>query len=294
MKAIIYFASTIFLLSGCAAFNGTPERVINVDKTIAEYSSSLEGLITNPPNTCDDVKNNVSKALTAMDLRYAQFIDGISTESKTKATATDLALIGLGLAGTAVGGAGTKTILSAISTGVAAANTTIDKNFFYEKTIPSLTSQMNADRKLVLSTIVQRWKSCVDDTSTKNPSYSWFEAVHDLTEYYSAGTLLGAINSISKDAGAKQTLAEFDIQTALQLTRSQNTDDKAWLRGQIRNGKGQAIMACWQSTNPGLFKENTGPSPKSVCAQGTLSPARLINAAECAGDQPAVRKCLGG
>lgn len=200
-------------------------------------------------------------------------------------------LIGLGLAGTAVGGAGAKTIFHAISTGVAATNTSIDKNYFYEKALPALVSQMNADRKEVLSIIVQRLAGCKDG---KDGSYSWFEAVHDLTDYYSASTLLGAITSISKDAGKRQTVSEEEIKTAaLHFTPSEDTDDKAYLRNKFDNKEDQAIMTCWKQVNPALFRPDADSKlPKSKCAGGTLSPMRLINAAECAEDQPKVRKCI--
>ncbi len=280
-----------FLISGCAAYTGAPKPAIDVDKTIDRYTRSLEAIADTPPSNCHAVKDNANKFLTIIDLRYAEFIDGLSTETKTKATATDFALIGLGLAGTAVGGAEAKTILHAISTGVAAANTSIDKNFFYEKTIPSLVSQMDADRKEKLSEIIQRYTYCTDEKGY--PSYSWFEAVHDMADYYKVGTLLGAINSINANAGAKQAKAEEEIKSALGLTRSANTDDKTALRIALRGGKADAILACWKTVNPGLFEENKSTGRKSVCATGVLSAARLINAAECAADQTAVRKCLG-
>ncbi len=289
MKAfnIICFSMAI---SGCAVFNGAPNPIIDVNKTVERYSVELERLANNPPKECKDVKSATNQALTALDLRYAEFINDISLEGRTKTTATDFALIGLGLAGTAVGGAGVKTILHAISTGVAGANTSIDKNYFYEKTIPALVSKMNADRKVQQLLIIGRLAKC------KEVDYSWFEAVHDLNDYYSAGTLLGAISSISKDAGVKQTDSEKAIEerllNAVTLTPTTSTPDKESLRQMLQKpGGSEKIKTCWKTVNPELFK----PNSKSSCAltlQRVPYPADLINAVECAEDQPKVRECL--
>ena len=277
-------------VSGCASFRGTPIPAINVNETIKRYSGDLEGLAQNPPQDCDGVKDGINKALTIMDLRYVEFIDDISIENKTKATATDVMLVGLGLAGTAVGGAGAKTIFSAISSGVAATNTSIDKNFFYERTLPALVSKMNADRTQQQLLIIGRINNCEDR------DYSWFEAVHDLTGYFSAGTLLGAIASISKDAGVKQVESESEIK-AIMFGPSASTPDKATLRKIIKTPEGRAaILSCWKTVNPQLFKSQTSGArqPVSQCAANgpPTAPEMLIHVDACAGDQAKVLKCL--
>jgi hypothetical protein len=273
--------------SGCSSITGAPKPIIDVDMVAAQYTEDLNNWAKHPPTACGDIRAAANEVLTLMDLRYAKFVDDISVESKTKATLTDITLTGLGLAGTAVGGAEAKTIFNALSAGTAAANTSIDKNFFYEKTLPALVSKMNADRKAQHLLIIQRLQGC-----SKPGDYLWFEAVHDLTDYYAAGTLLGAIASISKDAGASQVKSEVEIKKAVvPFTPSKDTDDKTWLRQRLRQAGGSSeIMACWRQVNPDLFrKDGNADLP---CAGGTPSPARLINASECAADQAKVRNCI--
>jgi hypothetical protein len=139
-----------------------------------------------------------------MDVRYAEFINSTETNRKNKEMFTDLVELSMNIAGTAVGAAGTKTILAAISAGVNGINGSIDSNYFYEKTFQSLVAQMNADRKEVLVSITNGMILPIDD-------YQWAQAVHDLVEYYNAGTLLGAISSIQKDAGEKENFAVSQI-----------------------------------------------------------------------------------
>ncbi len=285
LTALLYMAMT---LSGCASIMGAPKPVLNVDSIIKSYTAAFDQLAITPPQNCDQIREGVNKALTAMDLRYAEFIDDLSVQGKTKATGTDIALTGLGLAGTAVGGAGAKTVFNALSAGIAATNTSIDKNYFYEKTLPALVSKMNADRKAQQLLILKRLHDCTDAQD-----YPWSEAVHDLTDYYAAGTLLGAIASIAKDAGASQEKSEAEIKNVIvpTLTPSEETDDKTWLRQTFRQPNGaEKIMACWRKVNPDLFK--TDANTNLPCAGGTLNAARLINAAECAKDQSKVRSCI--
>ncbi len=286
INKLICLTCFCLIVSGCSSIKGSPRPVINVNKIVTQHESELSDWIAKPPSTCAQIREATNKTMTLIDMRYAEFIDDINVESKTKTTVTDITLAGLGLAGTAVGGAGAKTILHALSAGIAATNTSIDKNFFYEKALPALASKMNADRKAQKLLIIQRLQGC------KEPGdYLWFEAVHDLTEYYAAGTLLGAIASISKDAGASQVRSEGEIKKAIvPFAPSKDTDAKAQLRQILRQGGSKDIMSCWQHVNPDLFqKEGNADHP---CAVGTPNPMRLINAAECAEDQPEVLNCI--
>jgi len=262
-------------LSGCASVRGTPKPVIDVDDTLTQYTNYLKGLAPDSLNTCDKVRNGVNKALTAMDLSYAEFVDDLSIQGKTKATLIDFTLTGLGLAGTAVGGAEAKTVFSALTAGIAATNTSIDKNFLYEKTISALVAKMNADRKAQQLFIIKRLHDC------KSPEdYLWSEAVHDLIDYYAAGTLLGAVAAISKDAGAKEVASQDKIEEFLNLKPSAKTPDKQWLHEYFKksNENRDNILRCWKKV-------------------GTKRPNAFEYASDLfdepfASDIPAVRQCL--
>ena len=68
----------------------------------------------------------------------------MTAERQLLDSAAGMLELGLNLAGTAVAAAGTKTILSAIAAGVTGSKEIVDKNYFFEKTIPALVGQMNA------------------------------------------------------------------------------------------------------------------------------------------------------
>jgi hypothetical protein len=234
-KTKLMLALTLFfVLNGCSTISGTPkspleysdsdpnsnshdtEAVINLYSK--EFAAKALQIATNQSNTdpskieIDKSERNklISMALTIMDVRYAEFINSTESWRKNKEMLTDIVELSMNLAGTAVGGAGTKTILAAISAGVNGINGSIDTNYFYEKTFQSLVAQMNADRKDVLVSITKGKQCSIEE-------YQWSDAVHDLVDYYNAGTLLGAISSIQKDAGKKEGNAESIIKEILEI-----------------------------------------------------------------------------
>jgi hypothetical protein len=226
-------ALVLVLVSGCGTIRrgGAPEPSFDVDNDLRELAEAFA-----PANnikafyakgasaTKEDRDAFVTARLTLMNIRYIQFIRELTSDRQLLDTATDMLVLGLSIAGTAVGGAGTKTLLAALAAGVTGSKQIVDKNYFYEKTIPALVAQMNAERKAALIPIMTGVQQSLAD-------YPLAQAVTDLHAYYHAGTLIGAINAIQADAGAKErdkdaiiaTLSPVtirDVQDKTKLTRS--------------------------------------------------------------------------
>jgi len=108
-----------------------------------------------------------------------------------------LLIAGVGLATTVSAGAAAKAALGASSTGLGATRTSIDKNFFYEKTVPALITARNAQWKVALVPILE-------GTKRDTEGYPMALALSDLAEYYYAGTFTEALQAIEKDAGVKE------------------------------------------------------------------------------------------
>ena len=202
------------ILNACSTLSGTPKSPLEFSDTrtrsydsediINQYAKEFAQQATQEVTSLEKRNALISKALTIMDVRYAEFINSTETNRKNKEMFSDLVELSMNLAGTAVGAAGTKTILAAISAGVNGINGSIDTNYFYEKTFQSLVAQMNADRKEVLVNLTSGMTLPLEN-------YQWSQAVHDLVDYYNAGTLLGAISSIQKEAGKKEDFAVSQI-----------------------------------------------------------------------------------
>jgi hypothetical protein len=116
-------------------------------------------------------------------------------------------LILAGLTATA-GGATTKAALGAASAGVIGANAAINKDLYYQKTIPALLTQMEAERLKALASILAGIKQSDAD-------YPLMQAYIDLNAYRTAGSIPAAVAGITQNAGN----AKDEAQKAITIQR---------------------------------------------------------------------------
>lgn len=109
--------------------------------------------------------------------------------------AGDVITSGLDAASTAVGGAGVKTILSAISTGVGATKAAAQRDFLQSQNISLLIQKMRVLRGEVYTRVQTKLVQSVD-------VYPLEAALIDLQDYFHAGTLIGAMQALANDTGA--------------------------------------------------------------------------------------------
>jgi hypothetical protein len=191
------------LLAGCTSIRhgGAPEPSFDVDRDLEQLAKQFgEGdtITAFYANPSVQTRNRfVAGRLTMMNIRYIQFIRQETSEKQLLDSAASVLVMGLSLAGAAVSGAGTKTLLAAIAAGVTGSKEIVDKNYYFEKTIPALVTQMNAERKKALVPILTGTAQSLDE-------YPFAQAVTDLHNYYFAGTFTGAIQAIQADAGVKE------------------------------------------------------------------------------------------
>lgn len=214
MKKSLSCICLVFLaaaLSGCGT-PGFPRQSYDEKRQIKQLEKEFEkpDLITNYfALTTEETKRAardkiISGRLALIDLNYNQFIARFSVKKQSLDAGTEITELGLNLATTAVGGEGAKTILSAVASGVTGTKLAIDKNFFFEKTVPVLITSMNAQRKLALAPILT---GITKDSET----YPLTQALSDIDAYYFAGTFIGALQAIQADSGAKDKQAEVKI-----------------------------------------------------------------------------------
>lgn len=200
------------VLSGCGT-PGFPRQSYNPKKQIQQLEDVFNktDLIKEyyAPNATEPDKRNarntmIDSRLALINLNYNQFIARFSVTKETIDFGTEVTQLGLNLATTAVGGAEAKTILAAVASGVTGAKLAVDKNFFFEKTVPVLVTTMNAQRKVALAPLLI---GMTNDAAT----YSLSRALSDIDAYYLAGTFVGALQTIQAEAGAKDAKAEQQI-----------------------------------------------------------------------------------
>jgi len=213
-KAISFtiIASVLFgsLISGCAPirYGGAPEPSFDLETDLAQLeehfgsATSISDFYTNPSVAARN--KFVDGRLVMMNIQYIRFITELTSDKQLFDSAAEMLVLSLSLAATGFTPASTKTILSAIAAGVIGSKDIVDKNFFFEKSVPALIATMDAQRIKVLVRILDGRTQALDE-------YSLTEALADLYDYYYAGTLFGALNVIHAEAAMKQEAQQAKI-----------------------------------------------------------------------------------
>lgn len=215
-------------LVGCAPLLGYPRDPEDTDATLVSlqqyFNGSKQTDYFNPQNNAAArarIRNEIILGrLHAYDITFSDFEKRLYGDGNGVTLGGDLtALILTGLTAT-TGGAATKSALGAASTGVLGAKAAIDKDLYYQKTVPALLAQMEADRLLALAPIIAGMKLSDDQ-------YPLFQAYIDLDAYKNAGSIPAAINAINKDTGNAKDEAQDAItivRTKAYLTEQPNID----------------------------------------------------------------------
>lgn len=243
----VVWVAILALISGCSGMSkpGFPDQSVDDTQLIAE----LERLFATGNEITDyydanktpvaqrTTKRNeiVGGRMTLMDLHYNRFLQRISLNKQTLDTVTDIIELGVNLAIPLVGGAGTKDILGVVSAGITGTKLTIDKNFFFEKTVPVLVSEMNAQRK-------QARVPIMEGLGRPAGEYPLEQALVDLNNYYFAGTFIGALQSIQAQAGETEKAADKELKSIVEARYASTDRD---LRDRINN---------WLSSDPANVK----------------------------------------
>lgn len=207
------FASIVVLLAGCASFSGFPDRPVSgeddLNQLVSRYFGDGFSDAYDQANASTEIgeaakrlaRNEIINGrLAAFDILFNQYQSGLHSERVGVNLSADAIVVGLGAAGAVVSG-GTSQLLSAAAGGVTGLKGAIDRDLFFEKTMPVLLQQMNAQRRVVLVQIR-------DGLSQSVGSYPLSRGLADIELYYFAGTIPGALTGIAESAGAKGAEAE--------------------------------------------------------------------------------------
>jgi hypothetical protein len=222
------------LLIGCSPIRGYPHDPENTDATLDRLKPYFDGTkedeYFNPANTAEDrarIRNQiVLTRIRGYDIEFAEFERKLYGDANAVSLGSDL--IGLILGGftATTGSAAAKSALGAASIGILGANTAINRDLFYQKTVPALLAQMEADRLIAKAPIVAGLKQL-------DANYPLIQAYIDLDVYKNAGSIPGAINAINRDAGDAKDVALATLRTDVFVedTSSQQLRDYLWPLG---------------------------------------------------------------
>jgi hypothetical protein len=199
-------------LSACSSFSGAPPPPVDATAETAGLQSlhdapAIVACLKTPraqQTTCRDAI--VDARMIATDTEYRKFRLSFDAEARWGGFAATVASLGLTSAASLSGiGHATAQALSAIATGVTGTRAAYEKELLAERALTAIENSMDAARQAVAIRV---------RTGQTQPAdkYTLSEALSDLEDYYSAGTLLGSIANISAVTGAQKQ------ETSQQLT----------------------------------------------------------------------------
>jgi hypothetical protein len=250
---------SLAVLAGCSSLQGFPHDVVSPETDLAAYQQYFSPSVVPAYLTLSGDASRrayrdevVYGRMHAYDLQFKEFLKALSLESGSTTLSADLISLTLNGLGATVGGAGTKAALSAASGGVIGAKGAISKNLFYDKTLPAIIAQMEAQRTVVRAAVEK-------GLAGSDADYSLPKALSDLDRYDMAGSFPGAVNSIVQDAGTKSAAAQADINITRDKTFSDALPQIIILRDRVKALSDAQALAVARSLEPLLAKR-----PKAV------------------------------
>lgn len=204
-----FIALLALATSACATVGGSqalvraPEEYIREASTFGEQAA-LEHYATLPVERRAEYRDKVIAIhLSAIEARYWQFRTHLSREIKTTSLVSDGLVLGLTGIGAVANGAANE--LSAAAAAITGARASINRELYFERTLPALLSAMEANRLRVKTRILTAQQAGADQ-------YSLARAFGDLTELALAGSLDGAIQEVTEEASADAAGAKRDYE----------------------------------------------------------------------------------
>lgn len=190
----------------------------------------------------------------------------------------DFLELGLAFAGTVSKGERVKSVLASALSGVRGTRLSYDKNFFREKTIEIIVSQMQTSREEVKNRIL--------DKMNRLPAkeYSFEAAWVDLAELFYSGTLQGGIQALANQAGKAAVDAKAEskrlevIRTATPdelITIEKITDSYELLRARYNAVRNDAALS-----KPFVSQAKAVLAEMKVDLTGTETDARIFELLE--------------
>ncbi|MGJ7570907.1 hypothetical protein ACSFBX_10270 [Variovorax sp. RB2P76] len=206
-------ALCLIWLSGCASFSGAPSRpeqspgLETLDKAYGDTLTAYYTAIA--PQTRQQVRNKFMETRAGViDRQYAEFRGSLYAQRVGTAVGVDMATLGLNIAGVLATGERTKTAMNALSGGLIGGKASIDKNVYFDRTLPAMLSQMEGQR----NTVRLRMLAGMDESTER---YPLMQAAADLEEYFTAGTLGGAVSAITQQASVAEATSTAKLAARL-------------------------------------------------------------------------------
>jgi len=215
-------------VSSCSVYKPKPYIPPNTVKNQYLMDVTAPALLTTynalPQGTAAERQSKVARRnqilqelITLIDQNYSAFEDKYYGSNASVNFAGDVANLGLTGVSSVTGTAHLKSVLSAIATGTTGIKTSYEKNFFDQQTRGAVVQEMRAERATQLALIQNQShmgapvvcdpSGCPTVAGEVVSAYSLETGLSDVESYYEKGTIIGALQAISSNAGTNQASA---------------------------------------------------------------------------------------
>ena len=245
---IIFLAlttGTALFSAACAPVVGYPHDPEDTDATLTSLQPYFQPAAESKyqdatPAQKAAVRNEiVLNRMRAYNIEFDNFQKNLWAEGNVISTGGDLIALILSGLGATTGGAGTKAALSAATAGIVGAQAAISRDLYYQRTLPALLAQMEANRAKVELTIMSGLAKLDND-------YTLYKAEIDLKSLKTAGSMPSAVSVITQQASQNNQSAQAQLAALHSLpfsTSSTSQRMRAWLYpgGKETDTTGKAI-----------------------------------------------------
>lgn len=250
-------------LASCSAVQGYPSNPEDTSAVLNSLRPYFTGGKIDEYTKASDVGTRtrlrdiiVLSRLRAYDIEFESFEKSLWGDGNAIALGSDLAALALGGIAATVKSAATKTAYAIAATGVIGAQAAINKDLFYQRTLPALLAQMEANRGKIKIAILMGLKQ--DDSR-----YPLIAAEIDLGMLSSAAGVPAGISNITEQASAQNQAVQNQLQALRNVAFSQ-TDSSKRIRAWLTQPDGNLNQAHFDSLQDWMAKDAGDPSLQGI------------------------------
>jgi hypothetical protein len=212
-RSIVAVTIVMFVGAGCASsfkpepptFGTDQIRVLQAKykatDPLALYDEQTKD-VTDPRERKRIRNRIIREMMVVIDYNYAKFEQKLYSDHAIGDFSFDLTTVALGLAGTLSTGTKAQTALAAATAAVAGTKLAVDADFFQKQNVIAIASKMQELREKQRVVLIRRMSRTTVD------SYPLEAALQDVVTFYEQGTVLAALEEITKQAKAEADKAK--------------------------------------------------------------------------------------
>ena len=295
LHSVAAILAVCVLVSGCATIQGGPERLYSVGEEVSKARALLDGsdrarslvdqyyAVDLRSSTAEVERKSLRNEIVArrmyiIDVEYSEYEANLTSERQKVGFATTTAAAGLGIASSLTEPVRSAQVLSGVGAGILGAKGAYDSEVVIAKTLQIVQGYMRAARDTVAA------RQILPRLNDSTVIYPLSAALHDLEDYYRAGTFTAGLIPALRDSGGAADEAANEKATVVAFGPDSAT---AALRAFLAPG-GKLNLTRVRSVNACLAKFQLPVDIRAYLTRGDSTGVSVrARAIQCAKNDPA-------